>query len=107
MSHTSLGKAQHARRAGPRSAGSPLEPRTPDALAPLIQSQSARPVAPAAGQLAAGLAVVHVAWGATYRAPRVLVETIPPWLSAGARFLLAGTLLLGILGRFLDQAWVR
>lgn len=36
------------------------------------------------------LATVYVVWGSTYLAIRVMVETIPPLLGAGARFLLAG-----------------
>jgi drug/metabolite transporter (DMT)-like permease len=36
------------------------------------------------------LAVVYLVWGSTYLAIRVMVETIPPLLGAGVRFLLAG-----------------
>lgn len=43
----------------------------------------------------AALAVVYVGWGATYLGIRVMVETIPPFLGAGARYVLAGALLLG------------
>lgn len=43
------------------------------------------------------LAVVYVGWGATYLGIRVMVETIPPFLGAGSRYLLAGSLLLGYL----------
>jgi drug/metabolite transporter (DMT)-like permease len=38
----------------------------------------------------AALATVYVVWGSTYLAIRVMVETMPPLLSAGARFLCAG-----------------
>ena len=38
--------------------------------------------------------VLYVVWGSTYLAIAVAVETIPPFLMAGARFLLAGTILL-------------
>ena len=34
----------------------------------------------------AALAVVYVVWGSTYLAIRVMVETMPPLLSAGVRF---------------------
>jgi drug/metabolite transporter (DMT)-like permease len=37
--------------------------------------------------------VVYVVWGSTYLAIRVVVETMPPFLSAGARFLVAGAVL--------------
>ena len=36
------------------------------------------------------LATIYVVWGSTYLAIRVMVETIPPLLGAGARFFLAG-----------------
>lgn len=38
-------------------------------------------------------ALVYVIWGSTYLAIRVSIETIPPLLMAGARFLIAGLLL--------------
>ncbi|MQY13250.1 putative inner membrane transporter YedA [Streptomyces sp. RB5] len=43
------------------------------------------------------LAAVYVVWGSTYLAIRVTVETIPPFLSAGARFVVAGLLLAAFL----------
>jgi drug/metabolite transporter (DMT)-like permease len=47
-----------------------------------------------AGWLAwAALGVVYVVWGSTYLAILVSVETMPPLLSAGARFLSSGLLL--------------
>jgi drug/metabolite transporter (DMT)-like permease len=47
--------------------------------------------------LLATLATVYVVWGSTYLAIRVVVETIPPLLGAGARFLSAGGLLAALL----------
>jgi drug/metabolite transporter (DMT)-like permease len=41
----------------------------------------------------AALGVVYVVWGSTYLAIRVSVETMPPLLSAGGRFLVSGALL--------------
>ncbi|MFC4856310.1 EamA family transporter [Actinophytocola glycyrrhizae] len=41
----------------------------------------------------AALGVVYVVWGSTYLAIRVSVETMPPLLSAGSRFLVSGALL--------------
>ncbi len=38
-------------------------------------------------------AAVYLVWGSTYLAIRIAIETIPPLLMAGARFLVAGTLL--------------
>ena len=48
--------------------------------------------------LVAGMSVVYFVWGSTYLAIRFGVETMPPLLMAGTRFLLAG----GIL-----YAWLR
>ncbi len=43
------------------------------------------------------LAVVYVVWGSTYFGIKIAVETIPPLLAAGSRFLVAGLLLATIL----------
>jgi len=40
-----------------------------------------------------GFATIYLVWGSTYLAIRVAVETLPPFLMAGARFLTAGSLL--------------
>jgi drug/metabolite transporter (DMT)-like permease len=48
------------------------------------------------------LGTVYLAWGGTYPAIRVMVETVPPLLGTGARFLVAGTVMgvaLAALGR--------
>lgn len=37
--------------------------------------------------------IVYIVWGSTYLAIRVVVETLPPFLSGGVRFLIAGTVL--------------
>jgi drug/metabolite transporter (DMT)-like permease len=44
-------------------------------------------------QVWAALAAVYVVWGSTYLAIRVAVRTMPPFLMAGTRFLIAGGLL--------------
>lgn len=52
---------------------------------------------PAAGRSAPiwiGLLVLYVVWGSTYLGIAVAVETIPPFLMAAARFLVAGLILL-------------
>lgn len=43
--------------------------------------------------VALALGIVYVVWGSTYLAIRIMVEDLPPLLSAGARFILAGVLL--------------
>jgi drug/metabolite transporter (DMT)-like permease len=39
-----------------------------------------------------GLATIYLVWGSTYLAIRVMVETVPPLLGAGLRFVAAGAL---------------
>jgi drug/metabolite transporter (DMT)-like permease len=46
-------------------------------------------------RVVAAFAVVYVVWGSTYLAIRYAVETLPPFLMAGSRFILAGLLLFG------------
>ena len=43
------------------------------------------------------LGTVYLVWGSTYLAVRVMVETIPPLLGSGMRFLLAGAVLCPVL----------
>jgi drug/metabolite transporter (DMT)-like permease len=43
------------------------------------------------------LLVVYFVWGSTYLGIKIVVETLPPLLSAGSRFLVAGALLAAIL----------
>jgi drug/metabolite transporter (DMT)-like permease len=45
----------------------------------------------------AALAIVYVVWGSTYLAIRYAIETMPPLLSAGIRFVLAGLVLLAVV----------
>lgn len=45
-------------------------------------------------QIAIAFAIVYVVWGSTYLAIRVGVQTLPPALFAGSRFLLAGVVML-------------
>lgn len=52
----------------------------------------------------AALSVVYVVWGSTYLAIRVAIETLPPLLMAGARFLIAGGLLYAFAIRAGDRA---
>ncbi len=49
------------------------------------------------GRLWLALGTVYLAWGSTYLAIRVMVETVPPLLGAGVRFLVAGALLVTAL----------
>ncbi|HWQ84337.1 MAG TPA: EamA family transporter [Anaerolineales bacterium] len=41
----------------------------------------------------AGLITIYIVWGSTYLAIRFAIETIPPFLMAGSRFMIAGLIL--------------
>ncbi len=47
--------------------------------------------------VAIALLIVYVVWGSTYLAIAIVVETLPPLLSAGLRFGVAGTFMIGVL----------
>ncbi|MEA2647008.1 MAG: hypothetical protein QOE92_2091 [Chloroflexota bacterium] len=64
---------------------------------------------PAAGpgillRLVAPLLALYVVWGSTYLAIRVAIETLPPFLMASIRFLVAGALLYAFAVRRGDRA---
>ena len=48
-------------------------------------------------RLLTAFASVYVIWGSTYLAIRFAIETMPPFLMAGARFIIAGSLLYGVM----------
>jgi drug/metabolite transporter (DMT)-like permease len=54
---------------------------------------------PSRAQLVSGFAAVYVLWGSTYLAIRFAVETIPPFLMAGTRHLVAGAILYAFARR--------
>jgi drug/metabolite transporter (DMT)-like permease len=49
--------------------------------------------APSRGKVVAAYAAVYIIWGSTYLAILYAIETLPPFLMAAARFLVAGALL--------------
>ncbi len=51
------------------------------------------------GGVIAAFAAVYVIWGSTYLFIRIAVETMPPLLMAGVRFLVAGAVMLVITSR--------
>jgi drug/metabolite transporter (DMT)-like permease len=57
----------------------------------------ARKAPPGTAMVLAAFAAVYVVWGSTYLAIRVAIETLPPLLMAGARFLLAGGILYAFM----------
>jgi drug/metabolite transporter (DMT)-like permease len=48
-------------------------------------------------QIWTGLWIVYIVWGSTYLAIRVADRTMPALLTSGARFLLAGTIVYGVI----------
>lgn len=60
---------------------------------PAIPTRDTRRQDPAA--VWAGILVLYLVWGSTYLGIAVAVQTMPPFLMAAVRFLLAGAILLG------------
>lgn len=56
---------------------------------------------PSRGKVIAAFAAIYTIWGSTYLAIRFAIETLPPFLMAATRFLVAGSLLymLALRGR--------
>ena len=52
---------------------------------------------PPAWKIVTAFAALYVIWGTTYLAIGMMVKTIPPYLGAGSRFLIAGLLLYAFL----------
>lgn len=50
-------------------------------------------IIPNRARLLAAFAAIYLIWGSTYLAIRFAIETMPPFLMAGTRFLIAGTIL--------------
>jgi drug/metabolite transporter (DMT)-like permease len=49
--------------------------------------------------LLSAFGAVYLIWGSTYLAIRIAIETVPPFLMAGSRFLMAGVILYPIMRR--------
>lgn len=64
-------------------------------ICPQMSSPATRAAPPSRLLLVAAFAAIYIIWGSTYLAIRVAIDTIPPFLMAGARFLIAGALLYG------------
>ena len=54
-------------------------------------------IRPAAAKVLAAFAAVYLVWGSTYLAIRVAIDSLPPLLMAGTRFLLAGGVLYAVM----------
>lgn len=53
--------------------------------------------APSRTALILAFAAIYLIWGSTYLGIRIAVETLPPFLMAGVRFLVAGGIMAGVL----------
>ncbi|MSU23217.1 MAG: multidrug transporter [Opitutus sp.] len=62
------------------------------------------PAAPSRTALVLAFTAIYLIWGSTYLGIRVAVETMPPFLMAGVRFLIAGALLFAWL-KFRGASW--
>jgi drug/metabolite transporter (DMT)-like permease len=71
-----------------------------------VDTAAARASDPPAWKLWLALWTVYIVWGSTYLAIRVAVETMPPFLHAGVRFLLAGSMMYAFLRLRLGSARV-
>jgi drug/metabolite transporter (DMT)-like permease len=56
---------------------------------------TAIPSRPSTAAVVVALLLVYIVWGSTYLAIAVMIETLPPLLTAGVRFIAAGLLVLG------------
>lgn len=68
----------------------------PDSPAPAVVDVT-RPLADPRLLVPLSLFALYIIWGSTYLAIRFALESYPPFLLAGLRFLIAGTLLFGFL----------
>jgi drug/metabolite transporter (DMT)-like permease len=57
------------------------------------------PSAPKGWMVIGAFAAVYLIWGSTYLGIRLAIETIPPFLMAGARFVVAGSVLYAVMRR--------
>ena len=62
------------------------------------------PTHPSRTALLLGFLAIYLIWGSTYLGIRIAVETMPPFLMAGVRFLIAGLFLFIVL-KFRGAAW--
>ncbi len=62
-----------------------------------MQRMSSASRSPSSAQVIAALLTVYVVWGSTYLAIAVMVQTLPPLLAAGVRYVVAGALMLAFL----------
>lgn len=77
----------------------------------MTRQASSSATTPSPSLIVAAFAVIYVVWGSTYLGIRIAIETWPPFLMAGIRFLFAGSLLyaglrLGGVARPTRREWL-
>ncbi|MGW6245835.1 EamA family transporter [Streptomyces roseolus] len=81
----------------PDPASDPASDPAPPAAGDPTPLPGAAPARRIGGAVWAALAIVYVVWGSTYLGIRFVVETIPPFLASGSRFIVAGLLLAALV----------
>lgn len=79
----------------PHSSSPALASSMPDSSAPAVDHP--QPLADSRLLIPLSLFALYIIWGSTYLAIRYALESYPPFLLAGLRFLIAGLLLFGFL----------
>jgi len=64
-----------------------------------MTASSVPAAAPGRTKIIAAFLAIYVIWGSTYLAIRYAVDTLPPFLMAGTRFIIAGTTLFALTAR--------
>ena len=64
---------------------------------PLVPRPSPSAPAPARSALILAFAAIYLIWGSTYLGIRIAIESMPPFLMASARFIIAGSIILALL----------
>jgi drug/metabolite transporter (DMT)-like permease len=59
---------------------------------------------PSRTALVLAFAAIYLIWGSTYLGIRIAIEAMPPFLMAGARFVIAGSILFALL-RLRGASW--
>lgn len=86
------------------SRASPFSPRIQTSVTANTPSTSPTDHRSARTALILAFATIYLVWGSTYLGIRIAVETMPPFLMAAVRFLLAGGLLFAFL-KLRGAAW--
>lgn len=66
-------------------------------MSPGIDAAETESTPPSRLLIVAAFAAIYIVWGSTYLAIRFAIETLPPFMMAGMRFLIAGTMMYAYL----------